>query len=114
MHNSYSRDLNYSFYSQYLPHSYNPRVLRAVDEEWRKEKLIMPDIPVISGDLPHEEGDHTANKEEENAWNDLSINEMIGAAHLAVQDRETADQNDMNIYGLNLDSRFFTQNPSLI
>jgi hypothetical protein len=74
----------------------------------------MPDIPVVPGDLPHEEGEHTTHKEEENAWSDLSINEMIGAAHLSVLDRETADQNDMNIYGLNLDSRFFTQNPSLI
>ncbi|CAG9329344.1 unnamed protein product [Blepharisma stoltei] len=105
-----NRDAYYSFHSHFPS-----RVLRVVDEEWRADKLIMPEIPVQPQDLPPDENDLSFNRaEDEKTWKDLSVNEMINFAHLSIADHETSEQNDMNIHGFFLDNRFFNQNSSII
>jgi len=103
------RDSNLSFGSHY-----SARVLRVVTDEWRSDKLIMPEVPVRQNELPQDENDQAFKPESENSWTDLSVNEMVNLANLSLEDREKSDQNDINIFGFYLDNRFYSPNSSII
>ena len=105
-----NRDAYYSFGTHFPP-----RVLRVVDEEWRADKLVMPDVPIQPTDLPPEENEnHQVAPEDSNVWKDLSIQEMVNLATTTVQDRENSEQNEFSISGFYLDSNFFNHHKPLI
>ena len=76
------KDACYSLY-----HHYSPKVLSVLDDEWRSDKLDMPDIPVNPNIFPRDEesdqfGEHLRKLEEDQlSWKDLSIQEMVQQAH---------------------------------
>lgn len=105
-----NRDGCYSFGTHF-----SARVLRVADEEWRSDKLIMPEVPVLPNDLPPEDGDsNMINTEDDKTWKDLSVNEMINFATMNLNDIETLETNENNISGFYLDSRYFNQGNPLI
>lgn len=75
------RDACYSLYSHY-----SPKVLAVLDDEWRSDKLDMPDIPVSPNVFPRDEesdqfGEHLKKLEEDQfSWKDLSVSEMVQQA----------------------------------
>jgi hypothetical protein len=79
---------------------YSATVLTVVDDEWRADKLVMPDIQVDPSLLPTDEHESARNEDEDN-WADLSVAEMVNSVHLS-EDLENS------VASLYLDNRLFS------
>mmetsp|Transcript_3098 Transcript_3098/g.6427 ORF Transcript_3098/g.6427 Transcript_3098/m.6427 type:complete len:99 (-) Transcript_3098:887-1183(-) len=79
---------------------YSARVLTVVDDEWRADKLVMPDIQVDPSLLPADEHE-SSRVEDEDTWADLSVTEMVNAVHLT-------DDLENSVHSLHLDNRLFS------
>lgn len=75
---AYRKDAQYYFYA-----NYKPNVFKVVTDEWRSERLIMPEIIVNPDIFPNEDAEGKENASADDVWNDLSIAEMIDGTNFA-------------------------------
>ena len=86
-------------------------MLSVLDEDWRADKLDMPDIPVSQSLFPRDEesdqfGEHLRKLEEDqHTWKDLSVHEMVHQAYLS--DKEGVEMSEQQLLNLHLDQKLF-------